>query len=530
MMYMEKHKYRLIIVDDEIEIANRIASKISGESGFVVSGIAHNGADAFELIEKDGADALLTDIHMPYVDGIELSRMVKAQYPKIKIAFLTGYDEFEYAKEAIKLDVVQYLLKPIDDQEFNNFLVKLKSKLDEEYQALFDKEQLDKMFLDNKQVMIENHFNSLLHLFRIQDFDLQKFHIFDIDLSYGYFLTGIIKIDAIADFYEVEYLRIFLVNLLKKKFAEACNVYTFNSVVGLVFILQNRKNEFEEFESKINEIIQTKNDFSDIYIQVGISNIYDHFTFFPQSILQAKEALSFSPYMNVGTLIFYKDILSKETTSLSLSHQEIETLQSVIKFGNEDEIHHLFHELNEKEKLNKEKLYNSQNHLISLAHIVLDYASSLNLDFDRLFTEPLMDKLTELKELSKVYTYLEQIIFKLREFYQNSTQNNSNDSFKEALNFLENNYKNPSLGMDYASEKLGISVSYLSLLFKKNLDSSFNKELIRIRMEKAKELLKYSNQKIYEIAEEVGYSDVYYFSYSFKKYTSKTPKEFRSET
>ena len=243
-MYMEKHKYRLIIVDDEIEIANRIASKISGESGFVVSGIAHNGADAFELIEKDGADALLTDIHMPYVDGIELSRMVKAQYPIIKIAFLTGYDEFEYAKEAIKLDVVQYLLKPIDDQEFNNFLVKLKSKLDEEYQALFDKEQLDKMFLDNKQVMIENHFNSLLHLFRIQDFDLQKFNIFDIDLSYGYFLTGIIKIDAIADFYEVEYLRIFLVNLLKKKFAEACNVYTFNSVVGLVFILQNRKNEF----------------------------------------------------------------------------------------------------------------------------------------------------------------------------------------------------------------------------------------------------------------------------------------------
>lgn len=527
---MEKQIYRLIIVDDEVEIAQRIASRITDDSGFKVVGIAHNGSDTIDLLEKIEADALLTDIHMPYINGIELSRYVRNEYPKMKIAFISGYDEFEYAKEAIKLDVLHYLLKPIDDDEFYTFLEKLKHRLDEEHQALFNQEQLDQMFMDNQQVMIENHFNSLLHMYRIQEFDLQKFHIFGIDLSYGHFMTGIIRIDSIADFYEVEYLRIFLVNLIKKKFSEEYKVYTFNSVLGIVFILHSSTQNFDDVENKMNEIIQTKSDYSDIHIQVAISNCFDSFTLFSQSILQAKEALSFSPYLNVGTLIFYKDILSKEKKQLNMSHQDIESIQSIIKYGSEDEIHKLFKDLIESSKLDNEMIYNSSNHLVSLAHIVLDYANSLNIDFNQVTSESIIDKLKELKTLSEVYIYLQKLILKIRDLYQNESQSSSNDIFNEAYAFLENNFQDPSLGMELASEKLGISISYLSILFKKNCDSSFNKELIKIRMEKAKELLKFSQKKIYEVAEEVGYSDVYYFSYSFKKYTHKSPKEFRSET
>lgn len=527
---MNKHLYSIIIVDDEVEIAHRIASKITEESGFKVVGMAHNGHDAFDLMEKKQADALLTDIHMPYVDGIELSRMVRAQYPKTKIAFISGYDEFEYAKEAIRLDVIHYLLKPIDDKELRVFLERLKNRLDDEYQTLFNQERLDKMFNDNRQVLIESHFNTLLHATRIQEFDLQKFRVFDLDLEYGYFKTGIIGIDDLADFYEVEYLRIFLVNLLYKVFQDELKVYTFNSVVGLVFILQSRVDDFKDLEVKLQEVIQTKSTFSPIRIEIGISNSFHPFTFFPESIKEAKEALNFSPYMNVGTLIFYQDIVAKETMNLKLSHQEIELIQSTVKFGSENDIHDLFEGLSSKENRDSDKLFNNQNHLISLAHIVLDYASGLNINFDDLIKEPLMETLSNFKHLSEVYAYLEKLIFTLREVYQNNTQSSSNDLFNDALNLLENQFNDPSLGMESASSQLGISVSYLSTLFKKNLDSSFNKELIKIRMEKAKELLRFSSKKIYEIAEEIGYSDVYYFSYSFKKYTLKTPKEFRNET
>jgi two-component system response regulator YesN len=83
--------------------------------------------------------------------------------------------------------------------------------------------------------------------------------------------------------------------------------------------------------------------------------------------------------------------------------------------------------------------------------------------------------------------------------------------------------------MDVVCDALGISISYLSTLFKKMLDTSFNKYLVKIRIEKAQELLRFSPQKIYEIAQSVGYNDVYYFSYSFKKYTGVSPKEYRND-
>ena len=110
-----------------------------------------------------------------------------------------------------------------------------------------------------------------------------------------------------------------------------------------------------------------------------------------------------------------------------------------------------------------------------------------------------------------------------------TSQTSANQVLEEAVLFLQNNYVDPLMSMDTVCDELGISISYLSTLFKKMLDTSFNKYLVKLRMEKAKELLKFSHSKIYEIATKVGYNDVYYFSYSFKKYTGISPKEYRND-
>lgn len=105
--------YKILLVDDEDEIRGRIASLIDQQSGFAVVGKAGNGHDAYELVEEIRPDVVLTDIKMPFVDGIELARMLKRDYPTVKVAFITGYDEFKYAQEAIELDVISYLMKPL---------------------------------------------------------------------------------------------------------------------------------------------------------------------------------------------------------------------------------------------------------------------------------------------------------------------------------------------------------------------------------------------------------------------------------
>jgi two-component system, response regulator YesN len=119
-------KYTMIIVDDEEEVKNRIVSKIPADFGFEIVGLASNGYDALELIERVRPNVVITDIRMPFIDGIQLSKIIRREYPKTKIAFISGYDEFSYAKEAIELDVVSYLSKPITEKEVLNFLTNLK--------------------------------------------------------------------------------------------------------------------------------------------------------------------------------------------------------------------------------------------------------------------------------------------------------------------------------------------------------------------------------------------------------------------
>ena len=110
--------YSVMLVDDEEEVIQIIMKKLDWASmGFQIVGYAHNGAEALELAEECQPDVVMTDIKMPYMDGLELSRRLKERYPSIRIIIFSGFDEFEYAKEAIRIEVEEYILKPIDAGE-----------------------------------------------------------------------------------------------------------------------------------------------------------------------------------------------------------------------------------------------------------------------------------------------------------------------------------------------------------------------------------------------------------------------------
>ena len=113
---------KIILVDDEDEVRGRISSKISAESGFLVVGTAGNGYDALELIEKHAPQVVLIDIKMPYIDGIELAGIIRRDHPTVRIGFITGCDEFDYAREAIELNVRSYLAKPLTQEDISAFL------------------------------------------------------------------------------------------------------------------------------------------------------------------------------------------------------------------------------------------------------------------------------------------------------------------------------------------------------------------------------------------------------------------------
>ena len=125
--------YRIILVDDEEEVRKSIVRKIGWEeAGFQVAGDAENGEDALEKIEALEPDVVLTDIRMPYMDGLTLAERIRQKYPSMKIVIFSGYDDFEYAKQAIKLNVTEYILKPVNVEELTAILKRIKVNLDQD--------------------------------------------------------------------------------------------------------------------------------------------------------------------------------------------------------------------------------------------------------------------------------------------------------------------------------------------------------------------------------------------------------------
>ena len=159
--------YKVLLVDDEEEVRNAIEQRINWEElGFEVIGKAQNGVKAMEIAEKLQPDVVITDIKMPYMNGLELARNLKEENPGVRILILTGFDEFEYAKEAVHLEIEEYILKPINANELSECLKRLKNVLDKEREEKLNVRKLEQYYTDSLPVLQTNFFCSLVEIGR----------------------------------------------------------------------------------------------------------------------------------------------------------------------------------------------------------------------------------------------------------------------------------------------------------------------------------------------------------------------------
>ena len=155
--------YSLLLVDDEEEVIQIIIKKMNWEAlGFTVVGYAGNGVKALEMVEEYQPDVVMTDIKMPYMDGIELTRQVKERYPETKILVFTGFDEFEYAREAVHMGVEEYILKPINSMELSEIFAQLKKKLDQEISEKRNVETLQQYYMESLPLLQANFYSTLI--------------------------------------------------------------------------------------------------------------------------------------------------------------------------------------------------------------------------------------------------------------------------------------------------------------------------------------------------------------------------------
>ena len=153
-----------MLVDDEEEVRKSIIRKIDwSAAGFEVIGDAENGKEALEKIDQIEPDVVLTDIRMPYMDGLSMAEAIRQRHPSIKIVIFSGFDEFEYAKKAIKLNVIEYILKPVNVEELTAILKRIKNNLDEEIEQKRNVSLLRESYVKNLPIIREHFLNDLIH-------------------------------------------------------------------------------------------------------------------------------------------------------------------------------------------------------------------------------------------------------------------------------------------------------------------------------------------------------------------------------
>ena len=156
-------KYTVLLVDDEEEVIQVIMKKLDWEElGFSVAGYACNGVKALEMVEEYEPDVVMTDIKMPYMNGMELAHRIKTEFPATKILIFTGFDEFEYAREAVHLEVEEYILKPVNSMEMTDVFRQLKKKLDQEISEKRNVEILQKYYMESLPLLQANFYTMLI--------------------------------------------------------------------------------------------------------------------------------------------------------------------------------------------------------------------------------------------------------------------------------------------------------------------------------------------------------------------------------
>lgn len=522
--------YRMILVDDEDDVRGRILSKINPKSGFEVVGKAGNGYDALELIEKYKPHVVLTDIKMPFINGIELARIIRRDYPTTKVAFISGYDEFDFAYKAIELKVVSYLMKPVTSEDIDVFLEKLKIVLDQEFDFLSKSQLIHQKYNESIPMLINSYLSSYRFKGSLSKNDISHLEQYGINLADGNYLIGMIGFDIEADINNSEETKVFIGSLVEKVFSSFSYHHHFLIPEGVVFVIEDKKiKNGSDIDAELYEIIKYAEEYRQTTLDIGISKIINEFNEYPNAYRESEKALRHSKYFNMGQIIYYNDIEEKEYKHILIDESALTEFEYVLKYGDKAEIQdNISRILNLSSQGEKRYILDPQLLIIKLANSLINFAASINVDVSDVIKGNIIEEMLKLNDINELKTYIYDAILNMRKKNVKSQVDKTEKIVEEVYTYLEKNFTDSNISLETITSELNISVSYLSMLLKKRKGVTFNKELVRYRMEKAKELLRFSNEKIVNIAKMVGYNEVYYFSHSFKKYEGLSPKEFRN--
>lgn len=533
-------KIKVFLVEDEVIIRSGVKKSINWEQeGYEFVGEASDGELAYPMILKEKPDILITDIRMPFMDGLELSRLVKKELPDIKILILSGYDEFEYAKKAIKIGVTEYLLKPISAAKLTEVLNAVAETIRQENE---EKNLLETYFAE----MRENTERDKMRLFeKLLMGDLSMGEILEAGERFGMNLG--------ASCYKIVLFKI-LANLENHVYAEqmvdACSsveqaasmmegVYVFQrGVEGWAFLLTAQDEKSMEESAKIlyQNLKQAMKNYTQLEYFGGIGSTVPRIRSLKQSFREADRAFAARFVEEANQIISQKEF-EKSQMEEGLKMQGVvqigksrEMLQKFLSNGTREEVKAFSDAyISRIEEENIRSTMVRQYVVIDVCIVILSFCERIS-SANRLQeeAEELQKMMQKIHSLSEIKKYVVRLLNEAIELRDAESGRRYSDLIAAAKKEIENHYMTEEISLNTVAISVGMSPSYFSSIFSKKAGKTFVEYLTEVRIEKAKEFLMCSSMKTSEIGYEVGYKDPHYFSYIFKKVQGCSPKEYRA--
>lgn len=534
---------KVFLVEDEIVMREGIKNNINWEQeGFEFAGEASDGELAYPLIQKTRPDILITDIKMPFMDGLELSRLVKHEMPEIKIIILSGYDEFEYAKQAISIGITDYLVKPIAGAQLLEAVKKVGRIVQEEQQQKEFLRTFEKERLENKQLARQKFFRQLASGTQPVSVFLKEGREVGLDLvanRYNIMLFQIFPDGEVGGYSEEQNEVTRIIEEMTEKMPEVLMVEL--GLEGWAFILKEiDERKLEQVEETFFIWLQeTLQKYEGIEYFGGVGKEVGRLSELNKCFEEANRAFSYR-YLKKRNQIIYSNEQMEESSvdgELQLSALNVDKLDRkmidrFLKTGLKSEVIHFIDEyfvsLGER---------NVQS-LLFRQYVTMDvyFATVAMLEQIGYESRELVERCGDFQKMTEVFSsvdrtkhYLENVLETAIELREKVSQKKYSSLLKDARNYIEQNYDNEDISLNTVAASVNLSPNHFSTIFSQETGQTFIEFLTYVRMEKAKEMLRGTSMKTAEIAYAVGYKDPHYFSYLFKKTQECTPREFRAK-
>lgn len=521
--------YKVFFVEDEIVTREGIRDNVDWKaSGFEFCGEAADGEMALPLLRTVRPDVLITDIKMPFMDGLQLSKIVRERLPWVKIIILSGHDEFEYAQEAIKLGVTEYLLKPVTVQNLQAALQNLSIQLDQERKEQESLKKLQAQVEENQATLRERLLLKLVVGAISPAEAIEKGQELGLDLSARYYLVVILKIelgDRSEQFEYDEYQRV--QNTVTGLVEKNPDVFLLKKDWGdLILVMKGSTPEYLEderdflLESIQREVAKTR--YQLIQGQgTSQTRIADICRSFAEALVNIQNPAS-----------VHKAEGPQAIAQAELLKVDKSAVDNYLRSGVKDEFEQFFNAFIQplgqtalKSDLIKNYIF--VDFVLATAKLV----NELGGEIEKVIPELNLIEvtLTKINSLEQLRDQAYQILSVGLAFRDSQPNGQSKNLIRQAKEFLEQHFTDPELSLNEVATHVNLSASYFSVVFSQETGQTFKEYLTEIRLNKAKELLRMTSLRSAEIAYQVGYNDPHYFSSVFKKNTGLSPIEFRAQ-